>query len=284
MAPLLRRVVAVVGLVVMTSLATLLVSGKMKVRIERNTLAAQLDAASTPAAPLPNTPSASLATPRAKAYVHIGPHKTRAAPLPTSTCRADEVMGCGTPLFLWDKQHNLTMYGTPKGGATVTAQIMFRLMGLYEQALAYHPWIHEYRMKVHDRGTAHEVRPTTRAQVQQCAQCTETGRCLKLIRNPLDRAVSSFLHAHKTKLTDSMPSVPTFAQWVSVLKTASVGAQGRGQEAADAGAPGRSHWRPQFVAACDSSTTRRVVTHLPVEMLGDGLEAFCQYARYCWPP
>ena len=47
MAPLLRRVVAVVGLVVMTSLATLLVSGKMKVRIERNTLAAQLDAAST---------------------------------------------------------------------------------------------------------------------------------------------------------------------------------------------------------------------------------------------
>ena len=76
MAPLLRRVVAVVGLVVMTSLATLLVSGKMKVRIERNTLAAQLDAASTPAAPLPNTPSASLATPRAKAYVHIGPHKT----------------------------------------------------------------------------------------------------------------------------------------------------------------------------------------------------------------
>ena len=80
MAPLLRRVVAVVGLVVMTSLATLLVSGKMKVRIERDTLAAQLDAASTPAAPLPNTPSASLATPRAKAYVHIGPHKTRAAP------------------------------------------------------------------------------------------------------------------------------------------------------------------------------------------------------------
>jgi len=76
MAPLLRRVVAVVGLVVMTSLATLLVSGKMKVRIERDTLAAQLDAASTPAAPLPNTPSASLATPRAKAYVHIGPHKT----------------------------------------------------------------------------------------------------------------------------------------------------------------------------------------------------------------
>ena len=63
-------------------------------------------------------------------------------------------------------------------------------------------------------------------------------------------------------------------QWVSVLKTASVGAQGRGQEAADAGAHGREHWRPQFVAACDSSTTRRVVTHLPVEMLGDGLEAF----------
>ena len=52
MAPLLRRVVAVVGLVVMTSLATLLVSGKMKVRIERDTLAAQLDAASAQLADL----------------------------------------------------------------------------------------------------------------------------------------------------------------------------------------------------------------------------------------
>lgn len=188
--------------------------------------------------------------------------------LPTSTCRTNEVMRGGAPSFLWSKRHNLTMYFTPKGGATAAAQIMFLLMGLFEKALAYHPWIHKYRQDVHNRGPAHEVLPTTRARVKQCAQCTDKGRCLKLIRNPLDRAVSGFLHVQRTKLKDSMPHAPSFAQWVSVLKTTIVGAEGRRQEASD------NHWRPQFVAACDSSTTTRDVTHLPVEMLGDGLGVF----------
>ena len=58
-----------------------------------------------------------------------------------------------------------------------------------------------------------------------------------------------------------------------MLKTTSVTPQGR-QRAADEGVLGRNHWRPQFSAACDSTSTSTVVTHIPVEMLGVGLDVF----------
>ncbi len=116
-----------------------------------------------------------------------------------SLCRAEEVIPTtgSSSMFLWDRRHNLTMYGTPKGGATVTAQIMFRLMGVFEKAMAYDAWIHNYRVLVHDRRPRSEILPAPKAKVAQCAQCNDRGRCVKVIRNPLDRAVSSYLFAHR---------------------------------------------------------------------------------------
>jgi len=196
----------------------------------------------------------------------------------------------GSALHLWDQRHDLTVYGTPKGGATAATQIMFRLMGLYKEALAYSPWIHDYRVQVHNRRPERKILPTTRTRVASCAQCTEKGRCLKLIRNPMDRAVSGFLHygrilkerrpehgksVHPRRHLSGQPftyvrwssltSNKTFAQWVSMFKTA----KGPTPFMKD-------HWLPQFVKACDSptATNPRVVTHLPVEMLGHGLEVF----------
>jgi len=70
-------------------------------------------------------------------------------------------------------------------------------MGVFEKAMAYDTWIHNYREHVHDRQPRSEILPAHTSRVAQCAQCNDRGRCVKLIRNPLDRAVSSYLFMHR---------------------------------------------------------------------------------------
>ena len=37
---------------------------------------------------------------------------------------------------------------TPKGGCTTVTKMVFDAMGILDEALEYHPWVHEYRSKV----------------------------------------------------------------------------------------------------------------------------------------
>lgn len=105
-------------------------------------------------------------------------------------------------------RHRLKLASTPKAGATVATQVMMRYLGLYEEATAYHPWIHQYRSQVFTKDPEHEkVSCQTHCRKKEKRK-TKNGSavvggehhddddgayfCVKLIRSPLDRAVSSY--------------------------------------------------------------------------------------------
>ena len=54
-------------------------------------------------------------------------------------------------------RHRLKLASTPKAGATVATQVMMRYLGLYEEATAYHRWIHKYRSHVFTKDPEHET-------------------------------------------------------------------------------------------------------------------------------
>ena len=84
------------------------------------------------------------------------------------------------------------------GGATVSAQIMLRYLGLMEEALAYNPWIHKYRWKVFAQKPGH--RPVG-CQTIDC----ESWLCIKIVRSVVDRAVSSYIHTTKHAPHNGVP-------------------------------------------------------------------------------
>uniref|UniRef100_A0A7S2BRH7 Sulfotransferase domain-containing protein n=1 Tax=Octactis speculum TaxID=3111310 RepID=A0A7S2BRH7_9STRA len=77
----------------------------------------------------------------------------------------------------------------PKGGATIAAQMWFRYEGVYEKADAYSKVgeikFHKYRLHVYNRQPAHAPLPCAKA-------CAAGWTCIRLVRQPLDRVVSSY--------------------------------------------------------------------------------------------
>ena len=189
----------------------------------------------------------------------------------------------GSQLSLSDTPSRMLMMSTPKGGATVAAQLMFRRLGLLQQAIGYSPsgWIHEYRMKVFNRAPGHaqvgcrndiatgRVLPISRT-------CREgTGwRCVKLLRSPFERVVSSYLHTLRTQIWSTFPELSSvcgspdaaanasFAQFIAALTL-------RAQKGTH-GQPVDNHFMPQ-ATACDQIELR--VFYLPVEGLSGALMA-----------
>jgi Sulfotransferase family len=86
-----------------------------------------------------------------------------------------------------DHPSKLMISGTPKGGATLTSQLMLRKLGLLETAQEW-KWIHAYRNKVFNLDPAHR---SVRCQ-EVCHQ--QGWVCVQLIRSPIDRAVSAYLN------------------------------------------------------------------------------------------
>ncbi|CAB9501002.1 expressed unknown protein [Seminavis robusta] len=102
-------------------------------------------------------------------------------------------------LRLTSNETKLVLLGTAKGGATLATQILLRKVGLYETAVKYHPWIHNYRSTVYE--TEH---PNQGSCQDLCGTSTRSTQletdwlCLKLVRSPLDRIVSSYVHVLRT--------------------------------------------------------------------------------------
>eukprot|EP00586_Coscinodiscus_wailesii_P017248 CAMPEP_0172517974 /NCGR_PEP_ID=MMETSP1066-20121228/289435_1 /TAXON_ID=671091 /ORGANISM="Coscinodiscus wailesii, Strain CCMP2513" /LENGTH=142 /DNA_ID=CAMNT_0013300225 /DNA_START=221 /DNA_END=646 /DNA_ORIENTATION=- len=77
---------------------------------------------------------------------------------------------------------------SPKGGATIATQLMFRHLNLTSTALAHSPWIHDYRQSIFMKRPEHSRTPSSHV-------CHLHGwTCLKFVRSVLDRAVSSYIH------------------------------------------------------------------------------------------
>ena len=148
-----------------------------------------------------------------------------------------------------DAQAQRLLSSAPKAGATVAAQIFFRSLGLLEAATAHSSWIHDFKLEVFNRRPA--------ASADPCAVCRPGAgwTCVKIVRAPLLRAVSSFVHTTEkpeihsafTELTHEVGSggggSASFDAYVAALR--------RRAESAGARTAYDDHFMPQ-ASSCDA--------------------------------
>jgi len=85
---------------------------------------------------------------------------------------------------LIDRERKIIMDWSPKTGCTLAVKMFFRQLGILDEALAYHSWVHEYRMHVFSK-----QHPTTLEDLKN----PEFYK-FKIVRNPYSRVVSSYIH------------------------------------------------------------------------------------------
>jgi len=108
---------------------------------------------------------------------------------------------------------------TAKAGCTIAMKMLFTYMNVLEEALAYkHPrkWVHDFRQDVYyDRyGRVTEEIMSSTDYIK-----------LKFVRNPFNRAVSSFIHCckHPFLLAEYENSNPSFTDFLKLLHSKKLG-------------------------------------------------------------
>jgi hypothetical protein len=104
-----------------------------------------------------------------------------------------DVLGSG-PKPLIDPQGRFVVYWSPKSACTTTLIWFLHSAGLEEAARRHGHWPHRYRFEVFYKTEAY----------QRAARAGFAGmRRIRVIRDPIDRAVSSFRHAIGTGYADA---------------------------------------------------------------------------------
>ena len=107
---------------------------------------------------------------------------------------------------LVDRGNKILLGFSPKGGATVATQLFFRYEGVFEKALEYNSWVHNYRTEVFNEQPNHR-------RVDCKDVCSDPSWvCAYVVRQPLDRVVSSYYHTMKTSIWRS---------WIELKEAAS---------------------------------------------------------------
>jgi len=105
-----------------------------------------------------------------------------------SACFSDDASWEYRPLPLHQPGFPVVVCWSAKSGCTTVLKWFLAHNGLLDEALAYSPWIHEYRQQKFQ----------VAGYRRQCERLFRTGHAnrfiVKVIRDPATRAVSSFLH------------------------------------------------------------------------------------------
>jgi hypothetical protein len=88
---------------------------------------------------------------------------------------------------LYDRNHRIIMDWSPKAGCTIATKMFFRHMGILDEALAYNKWVHEYRMNVFYKNHPVTIEDLINNNIY----------LFKIVRNPYQRVVSSYIHTMK---------------------------------------------------------------------------------------
>jgi hypothetical protein len=124
-------------------------------------------------------------------------------------------------MILCDAQNSQKILAdwTPKAGCTIAMKMLFSHMNVLEEALAYkHPrkWVHDFRVDVYyDRfGVATEQHINSDDYIK-----------LKFVRNPFNRAVSSYIHCCKFPflLDEFAETNPSFNDFLILLHSKQLG-------------------------------------------------------------
>ncbi len=97
-----------------------------------------------------------------------------------------QLKNCIGTMFINDNPP-LIVDWTEKAGCTLVWMMLLDNYGLLEKAIKYHPWIHYYRMKIYSK--KHKITPDRFLDPKYCK--------VKFVRNPYNRAVSSYLYCCK---------------------------------------------------------------------------------------
>ncbi|KAL1515342.1 hypothetical protein AB1Y20_001973 [Prymnesium parvum] len=186
---------------------------------------------------------------------------------------------CGAPLasrqpvIVADNASRTVLMSSPKAGVTQTTMLMLSMLNLTREALSYAN-VHEYRLRVFDKSSAHR-------RDQLCDDCGDRGQwtCVRFLRSPLDRIVSSYLtwslnKAYWPELGLACPGSSenaSFAQFVMAL-SAVVNSSERQTRAFD------SHVMPQTpLRACGGELSR--LLEVPLEAMPHALRELEQLRK-----
>lgn len=85
------------------------------------------------------------------------------------------------------------LFWSEKSGCTIAVKWFFHQLGLLQEALDYHPWIHNYE---------NEVFRARRSYNEECIAALNDGKpAIKIVRNPYSRAFSGYLELCRPFLT-----------------------------------------------------------------------------------
>ena len=126
------------------------------------------------------------------------------------------------PRPIIDSRNRIVLLWSAKAGCTFAVKWLLNHMGLLDEALAYNPWIHRYRMDRLYQSHQHD------ASVKDFCKSPSSYRVVKFVREPFKRAVSSYVHASIYGYEDSRISTSlgrvvddksrfTFREFVSYL-------------------------------------------------------------------
>jgi hypothetical protein len=97
----------------------------------------------------------------------------------------------------FDSQLKLVLLWSAKSGCTFAVKWMLDHMGLLQEALAHHRWIHFFRIEKLYKSATHK------ASVADFVAAPGSYRVVKIVRNPFKRALSSFIHAAQCGYEDA---------------------------------------------------------------------------------
>jgi Sulfotransferase family len=118
---------------------------------------------------------------------------------------------------LYKKEFPLIFFWTPKGGCTSLIKWFYFQVGLLQEAMDYNPWVHFYRMEVFQKQVGYKAELTKEL-------LNNKKSVYKLVRNPYNRAVSSFFATLKNKaileqvFPEDIPNGLSFKQFLYRVK------------------------------------------------------------------
>ena len=108
-----------------------------------------------------------------------------------------------TPIYtrghppLVDSERKIAVFWSPKAGCTFVTKWFFAQQGILEEALDYHPFVHQYRTLVFQKSRKY------RRAVRDLLKTPRDYTIIKIVRHPLHRTVSCFIQANITRFADA---------------------------------------------------------------------------------
>lgn len=100
------------------------------------------------------------------------------------------------PHILVDRNRKIAFMWSAKAGCTFGVKWFFAKCGLLDDAIKHYPWIHDYTLNVYIHKDEYNQ------ALDLLLERPEEFAIIKLVRNPFNRVVSSYIHANRVGYED----------------------------------------------------------------------------------